>query len=295
MDFFVAWTNRDPIFQSFDPQANILVSPHHVTQNWCVSDWEQLPSKLIIDSGAFNYKKQLTPGEIITKQVAMAKGWENPKTLFFSHPDLFLPKGVTFSEMIKLINKSIQRAKIYIEQLRQKKVNCNPIGVIHGFDTESLIASYFELKEAGYKHFAIGSLAVRVGTNKSLCIKIIRILSDYLVYPLHIFGVLWPSYAQDCPNQISSFDSASPSKLGFYGTVIYGHKLKKYVISPDAEQQHRDRFWNFREGIPSPLPCICPICKDDPMRLVPKKNRNAKIDRAIHNYFQIKWATQALN
>ena len=71
-----------------------------------------------------------------------------------------------------------------------------------------------------------------------------------------------------------------------------GFPLKRYVLAPNSEQKQRDIFFNFRDSLSKPLPCNCPICIDDKSRLLPLNGTKAKHDRAVHNYFQIKWATK---
>lgn len=296
MEFFVSWTKKDPVFQSFDPNANVLVSPHYVPQSWSVSDWTVLPSTLLLDSGAYSINEgSMTYQNVLDRQISMSKGWNDHKKLYFCHPDLLIPRGCGFYRMNCIIRESLDRAKRYIDLIKKKRIKCIPLGVIHGFDDETLISSYQELKSVGYKHFALGSMARRISHSKELCLDILRLLSDYFVSPLHLFGVLWPSYANTGSYNLTSFDSASPSKMGFYGTVLYGPDLNKYVIAPNSKQKMRDHLWKFRKSIETPLPCNCPVCSDDPMRLIQTNLSKAKSDRTIHNYFQIKWATEKIN
>lgn len=296
MEFFVSWTRQDPVFHEYDSNANVLISPHYVNHSWNISKWQKLPHKLIIDSGAYSVnEKSFSCDDILRRQTFMTDGWDDQNNLYFSHPDLLIPLKATFSTMNQQISKSLDRAKKYISKIRKKKIKCNPIGVIHGFDEETLISSYNELIDSGYKHFAIGSLAVRISHSKNLCLTAIKILSDFGVKPLHVFGVLWPSHAIENYYKLSSFDSAAPSKLGFYGTVLYGPKLDHYVISPNSKQKLRDRFWKFRKSLDNPLPCDCPVCKLNSKRLNSTNEKKSKIDRIIHNYFQIKWATEKIN
>jgi len=296
MDFFASWTRQDPIFQDYDSGAKVLVSPHQVNQNWNISKWKKNPQTLIIDSGAYSIsKKSLSCNDILERQLFMTDGWNDHDNLYFCHPDLIIPLKSSFSEKNTLIIKSLERAKKYICIIREKKIKCNPIGVIHGFDEETLLSSHSELCNFGYKHFAIGSLAIRISHSKDMCLTAIKILSDFGVKPLHIFGVLWPSHVNDDKNDLSSFDSAAPSKLGFYGTVLYGPKLEHYIISPNSKQRMRDQFWKFRKSLKEPLSCECPVCRLNPRGLNSKNDKQSKINRIIHNYYQVKWATAQIN
>lgn len=296
MKFFVSWTTRDPVYHEFDPEAHILVSPNGVPKKWHTSLWSTLPKELFVDSGAFTKTSELPSVEdVLLSQISITTGWDEQKKLFFAHPDLILPLKSTFKNTNLLINQSLERAKKYLNLLHKKQIKALPIGVIHGFDEESLIGSYYQLKEVGYRYFALGSLALRFSRSKDTCLQAINIITDYGINPLHIFGVSWPMQEECRKYDIDSFDCSSPAKLGFYGSVLYGNPLKRYVIAPSAKQKLHDKFFNFRTSIDKPLPCTCPICSDDPNRLVPHQGTKAKQDRALHNYFQLKWATKKFN
>lgn len=295
MEFFVSWTSRDPVIQKYDQEANVLISPYYVTNTWSISKWKTLPAKLFVDSGAYSInEKTLCPEDILKRQTHISKKWPNHKKLYFCHPDLIIPMRSSFIETNKIINISLERAKKYINLIKKNKNQCIPVGVIHGFDEETLLLSYQELYNAGYRHFAIGSLAIRISHSKKQCLKAIKTITEFSDNPVHLFGVLLPSHSFCHQVELDSFDSAAPAKLGYYGTVLYGPNLEHYVISPSAKQKIRDRFWRFRKATDEPFHCDCPICKFNPQILNSKDDKRSKINRIIHNYFQIKWATEKI-
>jgi len=211
MKFFASWTTRDPIYHEFDPEAYILISPHGVPKSWNIRRWLTLPKELFVDSGAFTTTSDLPSIEdVLLKQLSLTVGWDRQKKLFFAHPDLILPLKSNFRESNSIINQSLERAKTYLNLLHQKTVSAIPVGVIHGFDEESLVGSYYELKEVGYRHFALGSLALRFSRNRDTCLKAIEIITDYGINPLHIFGISWPMQEECKKYHIDSFDCSSP-------------------------------------------------------------------------------------
>lgn len=297
MKFFVAWSSREEPYQIYDPDANVLVSPVNVPKNWSISRWKSLPKEFFVDSGAFSLNDYSIPSceEILERQLFMAKGWPSHRVLYFSHPDIIIPPKSSYQEINQKINLSLRRARCYYGLIKKKKVKATPIGVIHGFDEETILSSFYELQDIGYKHFAIGSLAARLSRHREMCLSAIKLALRYDIKPLHVFGVSLPLQNNSVIYPTDSYDSSSPAKLGFYGTVLYGSPLKRYVLAPNAKQKMHDQFFRFRIGIQAPLPCECPICSDDPDRLMVKKGSRAKNDKTIHNYFQLKWATEALN
>lgn len=295
MKFFVSWTSRDPIFQQYDSECNVLLSPANVPRNWSVSDWPLLPKELFVDSGGFSYNQNNIPScrDVLERQRFISRNWPGDRKLFLSHPDLAIPMQARFAEVNKIISLSLERAKEYINLFYRQNILATPIGVIQGFDEETILLSFQELKDAGYTFFALGSLALRQARYKKICLDAIEVVTRYSISPVHVFGVTWPLLTSDIPRGIESFDTSSPAKLAFYGTVLYGPPLKRYVISPNAFQEYHDRCFTFRKGIPNSLACVCPVCQTDPNNLSSYHGRAAKQKRTVHNYFQIKWDIQS--
>lgn len=296
MKYFVSWTPREPIFQEYDPECNVIVSPANVPLNWSISNWNTFPNRLFVDSGAYSIRENKIPScqEVIKRQLLISKNWPKKGRLYFSHPDLLIPFKSSFKEYNRIINLSIDRAKLYFELHSKTDRSAIPVGVIHGFDEETLVNSYCELKSIGYQSFALGSLGLRLSRNKKLCVKAIDFAQKYNIRPLHLFGITFPINGVNYSKDIDSFDSSTPTKLAFYGTVLYGSPLRRYVIAPDSKQKLRDKSFTFREALIKPLPCKCPVCITDSNKIVSKYNYAAKRNRIIHNYFQIKWEIEKI-
>jgi 7-cyano-7-deazaguanine tRNA-ribosyltransferase len=296
MIFFVPWTKGDPVFQSYDSNSNVLVSPSNVPLSWSVKKWKTLPQKLFIDSGAFSVRsaKISTVEKVLERQVFMAKGWPSSRKLYFSHPDILIPIKTNFKKFNQIIVQSIERAKAYFGLFSKRKMNASPVGVIHGFDEEAILNTHEILLRIGYRNFALGSLGIRNMRYKDLCMNAIRIAEKFEIKPLHLFGITLPMNSNLSLGWIDSFDSSSPIKLAFYGTVLYGSPLKRYVIAPNAIQKQHDISFKFRKSIPAPLPCKCPICRINPEGLIPYSGYESKKNRIIHNYFQIKWEIEKI-
>jgi 7-cyano-7-deazaguanine tRNA-ribosyltransferase len=274
-----------------------LVSPANVPNDWTVSEWRCLPNELFIDSGAYSIRNNKIPSckYVLERQLKITMSWPNNKKLFFSHPDLLIPIKCNFEDQNKIIHLSLERAKIYFELLSESASSATPIGVIQGFDEESIVNSYYELKDIGFNYFALGSIGIRLSRHKELCLNAIDVITKYKIKPIHLFGVTLPIKGNDFSVGIDSFDSSTPTKLAFYGTVLYGSPLERYVIKPTAKQIFHDRCFSFRKSLKRPLFCECPICRIDPNKLLSEHDANAKKNRIIHNFFQIKWELEKQN
>jgi queuine/archaeosine tRNA-ribosyltransferase len=262
--------------------------------SWNITKWKNLPRELFIDSGAYSSRRERISdcSEVLDRQLFISREWPVSRNLYFSHPDILIPIRSNFETYNRIVSSSLHRAKVYMDLISKSKTHAEPVGVIHAFDEETLINSYYDLKEVGYRYFALGSIAQRLSTNKSSCLNAIDTAVKHRVKPLHLFGVTFSTNLLNYVENIESFDSSASAKLGFYGTVLYGSPLQRYVIAPDSAQKHHDRCFKFRRTLREPLPCKCPVCKSGTENLTSKIGRKAKQNRTIHNYFQIKWETQ---
>jgi 7-cyano-7-deazaguanine tRNA-ribosyltransferase len=298
MKFFVSWTKREPIFHDYDPSCKILISPAGVPLNWSVSEWKQFPKELFVDSGAYSIRANKIPSctEVLQRQLSITAKWPKAKKLYFSHPDILIPLNSNFKDQNDIIKFSLERAKEYLALLSKTSSFAIPLGVIHGFDEESIVNSYDFLKSIGYQYFALGSIGIRLTRNKNIGLSAIDVILKYNIKPIHIFGMTLPLDGNNHLSRgIDSFDSSTATKLAFYGTVLYGSPLQRYIISPTAKQKYHDRCFTFRKHLSSPLPCECPVCKIDPNKLLSAYDPNAKFNRILHNYFQIKWEIETQN
>ncbi len=293
MIYYITWTNCDPEFQVYDDDCNILLSPSLLPKSWSTLQWKTLPKRLFIDSGVYSSgSKDIKDCEdVLVDQLRICKYWPENRPVYFSHPDIIIPYKATFNEGQKLIKLNIERAKRFKEEVKKTNKIIRPVGVIHGLYEDDILNSFFELKSIGYEYFAIGSLSGRLVKNRELVIRLLQNLSDYNINPIHIFGITIPLIEKSRKFNFSSYDTSSPIKLAYYGTVLYGPPIARYVISPSRKQIQRDRSFSFRVHIQKPEYCECPVCSLNPNALLERDSTKVKFNRIIHNYFQLKWST----
>ena len=293
MQYFISWTNIDPEFQQYDKNCNILLSPKLLYSNWDITKWKTFPKRLFIDSGVYTAgnREMKNPEEILQDQIYICKKWPDEKLLYLSHPDVILPYNITYKECQKLINLNLERAKIYFDLINRMKRNLKPIGVIHGLCEEDILNSFYELVEIGYSFFALGSLGIRLSKNRRIVLDLLNIVNDYCLDPIHIFGITIPLIQKSSNFNFASYDTSTPIKLAYFGTVLYGTPLKRYLIAPSKKQIQRDKNFSFRIPIEKPMFCNCPICIINPNALLEGNANTIKYNRIIHNYFLLKWST----
>lgn len=293
--FFISWTECDPLFQKYDSECNVLLSPSLLTSEWSIRKWDVKPKAIFIDSGSYSSNKYLPVSEIIKDQSRISSGWEFNNNIYFAHPDVMLPSGSTYDEEIMIIRNNLERAKEYIELFSKNKLSGIPVGIIQASCEEDLLCSYYHLKEIGYEYYAIGSISKRMKVEKEILKNTLEIINTHKLGPIHMFGITLPLIADsDILENVTSFDTSTPIKLGYYGTVLYTNPFRRYLIKPNSHQKHRDNNFAFRQHLEEPIECHCPICSDNRAALIQTDSKTAKINRIIHNYFQIKFAVEKI-
>lgn len=290
--FFCSWTRVDPEFQIYDDEANLLLSPTILSKNWDVTKWSKLPARLYIDSGIYsNVKSRPTEKSILAEQLRISQNLSEIP-VYYSHPDILIPTGTDYRAADFLIRENLKRASIFLRLFKEKSVNGIPVGVIHGFDYETIYLTYQELIKMGYEYFAIGSLSVRINYERTLVIEILNFLIRAGIKPIHVLGITLPLLNEIKSNAFSSFDTAAPIKIAHNGSVLYSPPLKRYIIRPNSLDSLRAKVYSFRIPIPDPLECRCPVCIEDKEQLVGDNNALIRNKRSLHNYFILKWETE---
>lgn len=289
MEFYVTWTECDPVFQNYDPECRLLLSPSLLTINWSVKKWTVKPYSLFIDSGSYSSDRDIPVNLILKDQVRIIKGANQDGNIYFAHPDIILQTCIPYHEEIRFIKKNLARAQEYIDLVYKQQIDVCPVGIIQASSEEDFLCSFYQLKDMGYSYFGVGSISKRMIKEKNLLPKILKIIQTQNIKPVHLFGIS-PFFLTDTSlfRVIASFDTSAPIRLGYYGTVLYSNPFRRYVIKPNAYQKHRDKNFAFRLHLEEPFNCECPICKEDPFALLNPDKKVGKTNRIIHNYFQIK-------
>lgn len=286
--FFCSWTRVDPEFQLYDEEANILLSPTILSNNWDISRWSKLPASLYVDSGIYSDRSSRPSVEsILDSQVRISK---NIKSIpvYYSHPDILLFKGFAQSIIIDSLNENLKRAEDYIKLFRVKNISGIPVGVIHGLDPETIYMTYLRLIKLGYQYFAIGSLSVRITHNRQLVIGLLQFILDSGINPVHVLGLTLPLINEFDPGSFASFDTSAPIKLAHNGSVLYRSPLRRCILRPNAFNHLRANVYSFRTALEEPLDCDCPVCRVDSEQLIGDNNARVRVNRSLHNYFMLK-------
>ncbi|MBC7474762.1 MAG: hypothetical protein H7263_10765 [Candidatus Sericytochromatia bacterium] len=300
MDYYVTWTDRDVNYQEYDDNCHMMISPRNVNKSWSSKKWTKFPKKIIIDSGAIQYikdKRFPSPEDVLNRQLSIFGEDVPSKLLTFCSPDIpLIPYKISKTEALERIKLTIKNAEQYFNLMEKQKLykNYRFMGVVQAFDPETAYYSSLRLAEIGYETFGIGSLIpLSARGDKQLIFRIIEAVIEAIGTRVHIFGITAPGLISKLKKlKVESIDSSTPMREAINGAIIYSNPFRRCKFLRDTRSQEWTRNYSFGEIIDKLESCICPVCIEDPDRLLlggQKKNINWK---AIHNYFHLKWEIQ---
>ena len=287
---YLCWSQREPEFQQVLPNCNLLVSPALLTKVWNIQSWRMLPENLMVDSGAFTQSKKkgiIDVKTCLSAQLRITAGWPEDKEAIFIHYDKPLSPSLPFDLYQARVGDNLEAAREYIDLFPRKK-NLTPMAVIHALDSETLAASFLELKSMGYRRFAIGSLVALLYRDRSRLLEIFNACREIGLEGVHVLGIASPLLLKgQIGAWLGSFDSSAPVRQAIGGTIFYSDPFERFVLRPTGPQKLAGRTFGNRLSLDSPRLCKCPVCATDPHALLSQDEIAARQNRKIHNAYHL--------
>lgn len=290
MKYYVAWVDSDPVFQEYLPSVGVLVSPPSVTHAWHTKQWPTAPLSLILDSGGYQNRRRrlsLTPDEVLKRQLHILADY--PGSVGICHFDVPPVGKQGVSARDRHLAQNLAHAEWLLLQAKQLSLpeNAYLIGVIQGYDIETVFFSGLALADLGYQHFALGSLAGMVASSRERLLRRVEAALEAVGPNLHILGVSSPPLLAELVRLgIRSADSSAPMHEAWRGGLFYSRPFRRFKI-PSPHFKEWQRSYSFAEVLPAPLPCECPVCQTDTSMLMQPLGRQAIHRRAIHNCYHL--------
>jgi len=294
MDFYVSWYPGDPLYPTYDPDCALLVSITSVARDWTVNHLPTLPRKLLIDSGGYRFaiapENALSPEQVLQRQLVLLNGAPIP-TIICARDYPMLDKSISANERDRSITQTIAFAYELKTLVLQKGLadNVKPMAVIQGNDRDSLTYCAKELQAIGFPLYGLGSLAEL--RRHRLIMERVEVVAN-IIGPekLHIFGVGVVQTAKTLQKMgVHSIDSSRPAKAAAYNEVLYSNPYRRFGILEPPTVPMKGRI-AYNKRLSAPLKCHCPVCQEDPTRILGVGKRNSIRDRALHNYHHLKKA-----
>ena len=323
MDFFVSWYQGDAIYPLYDDNCSLLISITSVSRAWTIRSLPKLPQRLLIDSGGYRlgmvsstphqlasspqwniwqkhvftekYLTQkmslLSPQRALERQLSLLDGIVIP-TIVCALDCPILDVSLNWVEKDQCITQTIAFANELKSLIAQKDLAeyITPMAIIQGYDIDSLKYCAYELASIGFPLYGIGSLAP-LKQHNLIMERVQAVASIIDAKKLHIFGVSAIQTVQALQKMgVHSIDSSRPAKAAAYNEILYSSPYQRFGIlelSTSEEEPLKGRIPRVKR-LSTPLACSCPICLEDPIRIMGIGRRSNIRDRGVHNYYHLK-------
>jgi len=294
MKFYVSWSRCDPFYSVYDDNASILISINSVYKNWKLSRFPKIPKHLLIDSGGFRFAlyphERIRPKDVFTRQISILGGLE-VDTIFCPLDYPILDPTISSNEKDRRITETIANAyelkNLVVKNNFSESIQI--MGIIQGYDSESILHCAQEIKQIGFSIYGIGSLA-KIWNQTIIKERIKSICSIINPKKIHVFGISSLPLVKFMKNKgIASFDSARPAISALNNIVIYSRPFRRFGILEPNGVPIRGPF-PIERRLSNPLPCTCPVCKYGNSTILGVGKREYIRNRTVHNYYHLKRA-----
>jgi hypothetical protein len=264
--------DKHPIWQYIEGQQ------HWLTSLVYMKNVSRAPGSYFLDCGAWSYKGETTPrwtpAECLDKYTTFAQ-----QNDLVASPDHMVLRGMTAEEEQYRVDLTLENARTFLALCPP---SLRPIAVTHGSTMETRLGMLRELLDMGYRHVAIGSVAIRAGNRKFIraILDDVAQLRQQAPFYVHVLGVSALSWVREfAAYKIDSYDGSSMFFAAFTAGEFFWHdgqgKLTEYPVkrTPLAE-------------MPT---CTCPPCsvmREQGIETREYGSNESNMGRAVHNVNQ---------
>lgn len=288
MEFFVSWTDSDPEYTLYDANCSILLSPHVFPRTFRLRKLQRLPKRVFLDSGAYTMRKRygsrMTQRDVFHWQMEILEGVDLKRThVLLSHFDQPIEPNASPADAYKRMEHTLAHAWDFLTLATKEGItdSVELVGVVQGYDPDSIRWCCRELRRLGFHRFGLGSLAL-LYRPEAITSRVQAAVEE--VGPgLHVFGISSVPVLHSLRSLgVTSFDSARPIKAAMFYVLFYSNPFRRYAV---AGRRQMDMA---RQQLREPLPCNCPVCRVNPALLLGSGAKHFTNLRAIHNYWHLK-------
>ena len=285
MKYFSTFTPWDFPVAHLDPTARLLLSPTTYSPNFRYPFHS--PAEVMIDSGAYHHGKRNAKRSrmrTLLDQLTIAEQFRHSRVTI-SHCDV-IPRPDTDPRVS--VHATLLNAEWFMQQPMPAPYARMTVAQARTPDEMYLVVT--QLVQFSPNLIGLGGLAALHRRNRKLLPLMIEAATEGAGdVSVHALGVTAP-YVLDClrRNGVCSCDSATAIWCAIYGSVIYARPYRRYrFISDKSTRPESPQVTGYYSSLARPLPCVCPVCRDDPTQLMGSDTR-AKYARCIHNHYHAK-------
>lgn len=263
---------KEPIWKYIEGQDRWLTSLVYMRNA------SRAPGRYILDCGAWSYKGEAqprwSPAECLDRYTTFALPGD-----IVAAPDHMVLRGMDAQEEQYRIDLTLENARAF---LAAYPPTLDPIAVTHGSTLETRGAMLRELLDMGYRHVAIGSVAIRAGNRKFIrgILDDVARLKQQQPFYVHVLGVSALSWVGEFRDYgVDSYDGSSMFFAAFTAGEWFWHRgdgtLREYPVKQTelADMPH----------------CECPPCiamRAQDIETRRYGSNEANMGRAVHNINQ---------
>lgn len=263
---------KEPIWRYVEGQS------HWLTSLVYLKGASRAPGSYFMDCGAWSYKGEAaprwTPQECLDRYATFAQPGD-----ILAAPDHMVLRGMDAQEEQYRVELTLENAS---EFLRLCPSEYRPIAVTHGSTLETRQAMTRELLEMGYRHIAVGSVAIRAGNRKFIrgILDDLAALRQQEPFYVHVLGVSALSWFHEFRDYgVDSYDGSSMFFAAFTAGEWFWHEGGGTL-----------REWPVKRSELSEMPsCDCPPCAAMRAQGIDTREYGSNehnMGRAVHNINQ---------
>ena len=190
------------------------LSPKPLRNHYRLSDTQYLFG----DCGAFSYVNEDSPTISVDQAIALYEsyGFDFGASVDHIPVSKINRKGsvreLRMEERLARVKTTCHNAELFIESVRQRKAQFNPVGTIQALYPSQFAEMVHRYCEMGYQYLAIGGLVPRNDTEvRSIIEAVVKAADERAQRPwIHLFGIFRPKLQGLFRRlKVDSFDSAS--------------------------------------------------------------------------------------
>ena len=290
MRFYVSWYHGDPLYQCYDDECSMLISPTSVASDWTLRRLPALPRRVMIDSGGYRYMSVHhglpTPKEVFEQQLSMVDDTGVPATLCaLDFP--MAERGLSSKERDRRLTQTLSYAYDFrrLIDLHGLDDKVGYMAIVQGYDVPSLIACAREYKAMGFTSYGVGSLVGLYAFQE--IVDRVKAVVSVVGEGVHVFGLSSTRTIRALARiGAASVDSSCPVKSAAYNEILYSRPFRRYgILGRNGEPTGTIPG---ERCLSKPLSCSCPICRENAADILRVGDRRYTAKRAIHNYYHFK-------
>lgn len=235
-------------------------------------------ARFILDCGAWSYKSEQSPRWTPEGCIALYQTFGKSGDIVTA-PDHMVLRGMSAEEEEYRTDLTLENARDFLNR-NELDPTWRPMAVTHGSTVEARLAMTEDLLSIGYRHIAIGSVAIRAGNRRFIreILEATNRLREQEPFYVHVLGVSALSWVPEFWEYgVNSYDGSAMFFSAFTAGEFFWLGEDGRIVTYDAK----------RGSNPDDIPlCDCPACltmRSEGIDTRTFGSNENNMGRAVHN------------